>query len=408
MREALIPVLLGADLNCYGMARAFYEAYGVPSVAFGRQALGATRHSRFLRSFAVPDLSDPRICREVLLDFAKARPEKNLLLLACTDEYARILIENKAALEPYYLLPYPNENALPLMEKDAFYRLCEAYGIPYPDTHIYRKIPTLSAVRSVGRQLSYPHIVKPSQSDLYWHHPFDGMEKVYLVHSAQEERSVLSRIYGAGYTGTVLAQRYIGGERARAFVLTLYFDREGSVALRACGRALLEEMTPCGKGNYAALVTAPIPRVAAPLATMLTDIGYRGFANIDIRRDAKGRDFVLEINLRQGRSNYFLTAAGANPAEILARDCVLGEELGEADVRREVLFRTVPLSVVCRYTARDRDAALARSLHRRGRDVSLLDTRADTFANPLRSLYVWEHMRREKEKFRRYAERKRS
>ena len=122
MREALIPVLLGADLNCYGMARAFYEAYGVPSIAFGRQALGATRHSRFLRSFAVPDLSDPRICREVLLDFAKARPEKNLLLLACTDEYARILIENKAALEPYYLLPYPNEKALPLMEKDAFYR----------------------------------------------------------------------------------------------------------------------------------------------------------------------------------------------------------------------------------------------------------------------------------------------
>ena len=30
------PVLMGADLNCYSVARAFHEAYGVNSYAFGR------------------------------------------------------------------------------------------------------------------------------------------------------------------------------------------------------------------------------------------------------------------------------------------------------------------------------------------------------------------------------------
>ena len=33
----IIPVFLGADLNCYNFARAFHEAYGVESYAYGRQ-----------------------------------------------------------------------------------------------------------------------------------------------------------------------------------------------------------------------------------------------------------------------------------------------------------------------------------------------------------------------------------
>ncbi|MBQ8174479.1 MAG: hypothetical protein IJ009_03660 [Clostridia bacterium] len=407
MQDTLIPVLLGADLNCYGMARAFYEAYGIRSVAFGKQVLGATRYSRYLTFRHVPQLSDSTICREVLLDFAKTNKDKTCLLLACTDEYVRFLIENKATLEPYFVVPVPSEDSLPLMEKDAFYRLCAEHSIPYPETVVYREMPTLSEILATGKRLGYPHIIKPAQSDLYWNHPFRGMEKVYLVHNKHEEECILSLIYGAGYTGAVLAQRYIGGDRSRAFVLTLYLDREGKVALRACGRVLLEEQTPCGKGNYAALVTAPIPRVAASLAEMLSRLGYRGFANFDIRRDVRGHDYVLEVNLRQGRSNYFLTAAGTNPTILLARDCILCEALGETDAKKSVLFRTVPLSVVCRYTARDRDAILAKSLHRKGCDVSLLHAPSDLFANPLRTLYVWEHMRREKQKFRRYAEPKR-
>ena len=32
----ITPVLLGGDLNCYNVARAFHEKYGVCSYAFGR------------------------------------------------------------------------------------------------------------------------------------------------------------------------------------------------------------------------------------------------------------------------------------------------------------------------------------------------------------------------------------
>ena len=38
----IIPVMLGADLNCYNLARAFHEAYGVKSWCFGRYKMAPT------------------------------------------------------------------------------------------------------------------------------------------------------------------------------------------------------------------------------------------------------------------------------------------------------------------------------------------------------------------------------
>ena len=58
MSETIIPVLLGADLNCYNVARAFHEAYGVSSYAFGRYAVSATKYSRLVHFTAVPELED--------------------------------------------------------------------------------------------------------------------------------------------------------------------------------------------------------------------------------------------------------------------------------------------------------------------------------------------------------------
>ena len=41
----VIPVLIGADQNCYNVARAFHEAYGLVSHAMGRYAIGITPRS---------------------------------------------------------------------------------------------------------------------------------------------------------------------------------------------------------------------------------------------------------------------------------------------------------------------------------------------------------------------------
>ena len=54
----IIPVFLGADLNCYNFARAFHEAYGVESYAYGRYPMAPTKYSKIIHFTTVPDMDN--------------------------------------------------------------------------------------------------------------------------------------------------------------------------------------------------------------------------------------------------------------------------------------------------------------------------------------------------------------
>lgn len=44
--EEFIPILLGSDMNVYGMARSFNEAYGKICQAYASDQLAPTRYSK--------------------------------------------------------------------------------------------------------------------------------------------------------------------------------------------------------------------------------------------------------------------------------------------------------------------------------------------------------------------------
>ena len=62
MSQTIVPVLLGADLNCYNIARAFHMKYGVKSYAFARYAISATKYSRIVHFTCVPDIDMTALC----------------------------------------------------------------------------------------------------------------------------------------------------------------------------------------------------------------------------------------------------------------------------------------------------------------------------------------------------------
>ena len=57
----IIPVFLGADLNCYNFARAFHEAYGVESYAYGRYPMAPTKYSKIVHFTTVPDMDNEAV-----------------------------------------------------------------------------------------------------------------------------------------------------------------------------------------------------------------------------------------------------------------------------------------------------------------------------------------------------------
>ena len=177
----IIPVFLGADLNCYNFARAFHEAYGVESYAYGRYPMAPTKYSKIIHFTTVPDMDNEDTMLRILHEFAAQHKGKRLYLFGCTDDYAAMIIRRKAELTEY-IAPGPAADLYGSIQKKAeFYEVCEKFGIPYPDSKILTAPVDAAELTEDKLGFAYPIIVKPSSSVDYWKHPFDTMKKVYTA-----------------------------------------------------------------------------------------------------------------------------------------------------------------------------------------------------------------------------------
>ncbi len=402
-KKEIIPVLLGADLNCYNLARAFHEAYGVVSYAFGRYEISATKYSKIVRFTTVPDMDDETVMMRILTDFAAKHPDAQLYLFGCTDDYAAMIIRRRAEL-PRYIAPCPDAALYgSLQKKAAFYQVCDQYGIPYPDTVVLDETPAAAQVTEDALGFAYPIIVKPSSSVDYWKYPFDGMKKVYIAADPADAVKIIGKIYASGYPDKMILQKLIPGGDSEMRVLTAFSDENGKVRAMCLGHTMIEEHTPKGLGNHAAIVTVPVSglAVAENIKNMLEAIGYTGFSNFDIKHAGGGDYRVFEINLRQGRSNYYVTGSGMNIARLAVEkwqdggtDCVMQDNT--------TFWHHVPAGVAYRYTEDKTLADAAKELKRDGKSTCSLQYAYDLRGNILRRLCVMEQLRRQREKFRKY------
>ncbi|MBQ9746077.1 MAG: ATP-grasp domain-containing protein [Clostridia bacterium] len=391
MSKKITPVLLGADLNCYSMARAFHEAYGVRSHAFGKQALGESAHSKIIKFTAVPGLGRQETLLRTLLAFASDHADEELYLVPCTDEYALAVIENQKILGKHYFCPCPEkELAKKLASKEEFCNMCKTHGLPHPKTEFFRKESAFSRLASLP--FPYPIIIKPASSVEYWRAPFEGMKKVYTAQNAEEAEKIISAIYSAGYKNTVILQELVHGAEDDMYVLTTYSDKNAKVRAACMGRVLLGEHTPKGLGNHVAILTEYHNEIAEKLITFLERTGYRGFANFDIIFDRSCGGFrVLELNPRQGRSNYYVTASGMNIAELLVCDGRGEPSQGKKLCRESFFWHTVPKKIIYRYITEKNLENEVRALAEQGKSASSLFYGKDLWLNPLRAAYVFIH-----------------
>ena len=102
-KQDFLPVLLGSDINVYGMARSFHEAYGYKSVAVGKGILPACTHSHIVEVLKVePRLEEDDVFVRTLTEFAKNFSGQRLLLVPCGDNYIKMLVRNQTKLRGIY------------------------------------------------------------------------------------------------------------------------------------------------------------------------------------------------------------------------------------------------------------------------------------------------------------------
>ena len=362
----LLPVLLGSDANVYGMARSFYMEYGVTSLAIGKGALAATANSKLVKMAVVePNLEDDAVFVRTLTDFAKAHTGKTLVLVSCGDNYTGLMARARAALEPYYKFACPTpELVAELDTKEFFYKACERHGLAYPRTFGC----TSENYKAVELPFPFPCIIKASNSVAYWNCKFPHKKKVFVAYSKEEFDAITAAIYSSSYQDNLVLQEYIPGDDNCMQVLNCYSGLDHKVKLMALGRPLLEEQTPEGIGNYAAIVNVRDDELMEKMKAFLEDVGWEGFSNFDMKYDARdGKYKLFEMNPRQGRSSFFVTASGYNLAKWLVEDVVehKEQELTIADAHH--LWMIAPAGILKKYLKDEALLAEAKELMRQGK-----------------------------------------
>lgn len=116
------------------------------------------------------------------------------------------------------------------------------------------------------------------------------------------------------------------------------------------GHCLLEEHTPYGIGNYRAIISTGDEKIYKIIQNFLEDIKYVGFSNFDLKYDYRDDTYKLfEINIRQGRSSYFTTAAGLNMAKYLVDDYILNKDEKTDYNYNNFLWLHTPIKVLKKY-----------------------------------------------------------
>ncbi|MDN6028543.1 MAG: carboxylate--amine ligase [Lactobacillus sp.] len=328
MTVKFTPILLGSDINVYGMARSFHELYGIKVKALADAQLAATRYSKIVDVELHHGFSaDPEfmtVMREQIKQYENH--EEPVILIACGDGYAELLAKHKAELQKTFVVPYIDYDLLEkLISKEGFYQIAAEYGLPYPKTKIIT-MADYQADAYLNFDFQYPVELKPEDPVSWLKCQFEGRKKAFTIHDEAELADIVGKIYHHGYTEDLILQDFIPGDDSNMRVLNAYVDQNHQVKMMCLGHPLLEDPTPQSIGNYMAIIPAYDQSLYETVQAFLEKLHYTGMANFDIKYDARdGQYKFFEINLRQGRSSFYVTLNGYNLAKWFVDDYVTGE-----------------------------------------------------------------------------------
>lgn len=367
-------LILGGDIGGVSLARSTWLAYRARPLLIAKGPSPFAAHLHKAEVKYVADLEDPAHLRQVIGRVAGAQ-NTPLLVLTAFEYFAQTLAQIAGDLPENAILPFVGRELMEeVSDKANFARYCQRLEIGHPQTIVHRisgeaDLPDVSS-------LGWPVIGKAARSAEHHVLDFAGKEKVYELAGPAELAELIGRLSRAGFRGEFVFQRRVGGDDAQMRILTCYVDKQGQVKQAGFGQVIVEEHTKELLGNPAGILTYPQPEVTAQASRLLESVGWRGWANFDIKADpADGTARFFELNPRLGRSNFYLNVAGINPVETIVTDLIDGQEVKENWGTQRGLYTVVPLGLLLAYALGWGERRAIVTAVRRGKAVNPLWSR---------------------------------
>lgn len=248
---------------------------------------------------------------DFLIDYAKKQDEKPVLL-PCHDSYVEAIDTKLDELKKYYLIPQTEQGLYTkVMNKDTLHQLAMEKGIKVPETIQTNDPDFYEKIESV---IQFPCLVKPVDSPAF---VSKFRKKLFKVHTREELDEALQQAKDADLE--VIVQRIIPGFDDHMHTFDAYIDQKGKVThWVTCQK---HRQYPINYGASVYTVQKHIPELYKIGSSFLEAIGFKGFAEIEFKKDAKTGDYYLiEINARITNFNHMLYKVGINMPYITYMD----------------------------------------------------------------------------------------
>lgn len=391
MKNNIKVLIMGTDINAYYMSRCYHELTGKKADMIGNRAMPYTNISN---SIIVPNFNDKENFRKALIEYGEKNREYTILLIATSDLYVKLVAEEKSLLEKYYVFNYPDiELVNNLLIKEKFYDIYQDMGIDMPKTFIFpcNQNKDMNEIKEYFKE--YPLIIKPSDGVEYHSLEDVSLAKVYKAHTEEELEKIIKKIEKAGYNKNLIIQEFIPGDDSALFDSIFYVGKDKKAKLATFAQIGLQEHTPTGIGNCTVLVNGfdehgYQEEFVYKLKQFIEKIGYQGFAEFDMKYDARdGKYKVLEINPRQSRSGYYLTACGYNLIKYLIDDLIYDKKIDFKIIKEKYVLSFVPKTVIKKYIKNEKLKKEINKLIKDKKIVNPIDYKKDK--NIKRKLYVF-------------------
>ncbi len=240
---------------------------------------------------------------EFLKDYAEKQDYKPVLL-PCHDLYVEIIDKYLDELKEYYFIPQTKKGLYTeLMNKETLHKLATDKGVLVPETVRVNEDNFMEKIEDI---VKYPCIVKPVDSPTF----VDKFRrKLFKVHNREELEDALNKAKEAGLE--VIVQRIIPGFDDHMHTFDAYLNQDSKVTHWVTCQKYRQYPINFGASVYTG--QKYVPELYEIGSKFLEGVGYKGFAEIEFKKDAETGDFYLiEVNVRFTNFNTLLHKLGVN------------------------------------------------------------------------------------------------
>lgn len=293
-------IVLGGGANALSVARRLGRR-GIAVHAINDRT-SYVRHSRYCRWVPLPD-EGPRdaVWSEFLLGPASDRL-RGAVLLACSDEGIQFIAGHRQQLLEKYRLDESDPTAQQAMlNKRSTYQHAVAAGVPTPRFWLVRSAMEVAGLKD---SLVYPLLVKPLYS-----HVFEQRfgQKFVIARRYDDLVAAFDEVSGAGIEAMLVEM--VPGPDDRLCSYYTYLDESGQPLFDFTKRVI--RRYPANMGAACYHVTDDVPEVKELALKLFRQVGLRGLANVEFKRDHRdGQLKLIECNARFTAANCQVARAG--------------------------------------------------------------------------------------------------